>query len=115
MKESRIGESLWSIWEGQGYNPAFPDSVIYHTETHIDVQHEVVKRALASLIQREGIVYSLSQGFQAIDSGVISQGWMGSLSDELYQEICDENGITIDGVELEEVTAVTFVEVPDFV
>lgn len=115
MKDSRIGESLWSIWEGEGYSEAFPDSIVYVTGTHLDLEHEIVRKALASSIQRDGIVYSLSQAFQAIDAGVVSHGWVGTFSDELYQSICDESGLTLDEVQLDNVTPVTFVEVRDLV
>lgn len=116
MKDSRIGQSLWSIWEGLGYPAELPDSIIYYTEDHVDLEHEVVKKALASSIQRDGLVYSLAQGFQAIDSGMISQSWVGLLEeDELYQEVCDEEGFSDSGIQLKHVTPVTFVEVPDLV
>jgi hypothetical protein len=115
MKDSRSGQALWSEWEGSGYTANIYNSIIYYTEEHVDVEHEVVKRALASCIQREGVVFSLSQGFQAIDSAVVTQGWVGSVDGEIYLELCDESGYTWDGVKLEDITAVTIVEVPDLV
>lgn len=115
MKDSRIGESLWSIWEGFGYEDQISNSIIYYTEDHVDLDHEVVRKALASSIQRDGVVYSLSQGFQAIDAGAISHLWVGTYGEELYQEICDESGLTFSGVVLDSVIPVTFVEVPDLV
>lgn len=115
MKDSRIGQSLWSIWEGNGYTANIYNSIIYYTEEHVDIEHEVVKRALASCIQRDGVVFSLSQGFQAIDRAVVTQGWVGSIDGEIYLELCDESGYTWDEVKLKDVTAVTIVEVPDLV
>jgi hypothetical protein len=115
MKDSRIGQSLWSTWEGNGYTANIYNSIIYYTEDHVDVEHEVVKRALASCIQRDGIVFSLSQGFQAIDSAVVTQSWVGSLDGEIYLELCDESGHTWDEVKLQDIKAVTIVEVPDLV
>lgn len=115
MKDSRIGESLWSIWEGYGYSEALANSIVYVTETHLDLDHEVVRKALASSIQRDGIVYSLSQAFQAIDAGAVCHGWIGLYSDEMYETVCDESGLTEEGVQLEAVIPVTFVEVPDLV
>ena len=115
MKDSRIGESLWYSWEGSGYVPGLDDSIIYCTETHVDVEHEIVRKALASCIQRDGVVFSLSQGFQAIDSGIVFHGWAGSFQGEIYQEICDDTGKTLDGLQLSNVTPITIVEVPDLV
>lgn len=112
MKDSRIGESLWSIWDGDGYTPAYLDSVIYYTETHVDLEEEVVRKALASSIQRDGISYSLSQSFKAIEQSVISHGWVGCLDGESHQEICDPSGETMSGAFLDDVVEVTFVEVP---
>ena len=115
MKDSRIGQILWSAWEGSGYTANIHNSITYYTEDHVDVDHDVVRRALASCIQRDGVVFSLSQGFQAIDGAVITQSWMGSLDGEIYLELCDEFGLTWDEVKLQDVTAITIVEIPDLV
>lgn len=112
MKDSRIGESLWSIWDGEGYTPAYLDSVIYYTETHVDLEHEVIRKALASSIQRDGISYSLSDSFKAISESIVSHGWVGVSDGELHQEICSPLGETMSGASLEDVVEVTFVEVP---
>lgn len=107
MKDSRIGESLWYLWDGVGYDEQLINSIVYYTEEHVDVDHEVVRKALASAIQREGIVYSLSQGFQAIDAGVVSYRWVKQLKEDLYLETYNE--------EVPDSVPVTFVEVPDLV
>lgn len=115
MKDSRIGQILWSSWEGSGYTANIYNSIIYYTEDHVDVEHEVVRRALASCIQRDGVVFSLSQGFQAIDGAVVTQAWVGSLDGNPHLELCDESGLTWDEVKLQDIVAVTIVEVPDLV
>jgi hypothetical protein len=115
MKDSRIGECLWSMWEGEGYNPGFSSSIVYYTEGHVDLDHEVVKKALASSIQRDGIVYSLFEAFTSIDSGINSQGWVGSFSGEIYQEVCDQDGNTESGSSVDNLIPVTFVEVSSYV
>jgi hypothetical protein len=112
MKDSRIGESLWSIWDGEGYDPAYLDSAVYYTETHVDLEEDVVRKALASSIQRDGISYSLSESFSSISRAIVSHGWVGTGEGELYQEICDPFGETISGAFVEDVIEVTFVEVP---
>lgn len=113
MKDSRIGESLWSLWDGSGYNNGLQDSIVYYTSEHVDIEEEVVRKALASSIQRDGITYSLSQSFTLISGSIASQGYVGSLLDGRYEEVCDQDGYTVDGVSLEKITPTTFVEVPD--
>lgn len=115
MKDSRIGESLWSIWEGSGYEQQLSDSIVYYTEDHVDIDNEIVRKALASAIQRDGVVYSLSEAFQAIDAGIATNFWAGVSGEELYHEACPSNGISASGVALNNVVPVTFVEVPDLV
>jgi hypothetical protein len=115
MKDSRAGESLWSLWEGEGYVSELGSPIVYYTEGHVDVDHEVVGKALASVIQRDGIVYSLFEAYTLIDSGVSSQGWAGSFTGEMYQEVCDEDGLTSYGSLVNSLVPVTFVEVPNFV
>lgn len=111
MKDSRIGECLWLMWEGEGYSSGLTNSIVYYTEAHVDLEHDVVKKALASSIQRDGLVYSLFEGFVSIDSGITSQGWVGSFPGEMYPEICDENGLTESGSIADSILPVTFVEV----
>jgi len=115
MKDSRIGECLWSIWEGMGYESRLSDSIIYYTEDHVDLEQEVVRKALASSIQRDGIVYSLAQAYGAIDAGVVSREWVGVANGEMYEETCFEDGSTLSGITMNDVVPVTFVEVPELV
>jgi hypothetical protein len=115
MKDSRAGESLWSLWEGEGYASELGSPIVYYTEGHVDVDHEVVGKALASAIQRDGVVYSLFEAYTLIDSGVSSQAWAGSFTGEMYQEVCDEDGLTLYGSQVDNLVPVTFVEVPNFV
>ena len=112
MKDSRKGESLWFIWEGEGFNHALgDDSTVFYTEDHIDVEIELVKRALASGIQRYGLVDSLSQGFRAIDTGVVTTGYCGYVDGDNELTICDEYGVTEYHDTVETATPTTFVEV----
>lgn len=113
MKDSRIGESLWFLWEGDGYTPGLLESVVYYTYDHVDLEHEIVRKALASSIQRDGISYSLFHGFQMIDRSIVSEGWVGTAADSEYEYICSEDGESYDGDQLYNVKAVTFVEVPE--
>ena len=63
MRDSRAGQSLWSIWEGEGYEPKTQAAYVFYTDAHVDIENEIVRRALASAIQREGLVFSLGNGY----------------------------------------------------
>jgi hypothetical protein len=112
MKDSRKGESLWSEWEGYGYHYNFGDlSLVYYTEGHVDLDIEVVRKALASAIQRDGVVSSLAQAFQLINNGRISQGYAGPIDGDIYLTVCEDDGSTLDGDQVDKVIEITYVEV----
>jgi hypothetical protein len=114
MKDSRKGESLWFEWDGYSYPNKFEDSsIVYFTYDHVDLEHEVVRRALASSIQRDGIVSSLGEAFKLIDSGNISQGYAGEVNGNYHLTFCQHDGSTNSGDEVAEILYVTFVEVRD--
>ena len=114
MKDSRIGESLWFVWDTP--NSTFGDYPIFYTHGHVDIDNEVVRRALASSIQREGLVGSLGEGFFMIDHGDSWQGYSGSLGQENIEELrdCDESGEIPTGEILTDVTPTTWVRIFDF-
>lgn len=112
MKDSRIGESLWFLWD---LEESRDGSLLFYTEGHVDLDHEVVRRALASTLQREGIAMSLGQGFQMIDYGEVSTGYSGtSPTGEESGWPCNEQGETEDGYILLNVLPATWVKVYDF-
>ncbi len=112
MKDSRIGESLWFLWDVEETDDG---SLMFYTEGHVDIEHEIVRKALASAIQREGISYSLGQSFRMIDEASTLLGYSGPApieNDPVYP--CDELGYTEDGSQLESVVPTTWVKVYDF-
>jgi hypothetical protein len=110
-KDSRPGECLWQEWTGDGFTAAKPDAVVFYTSEHVDVENEIVRRALASALQRDGSVISLGQGFASIDNGTVSQGYAGEVSGSRDLSVCDENGETSYGDIVDNLTQVTWVEV----
>ena len=50
-----MGELLWKEWTGEGYEPLHEYSVTFFTEDHIDLENELIRRALASALQRDGV------------------------------------------------------------
>jgi hypothetical protein len=111
MKDSRIGESLWFSWEGDGYRPEKMEAAIYYTEGHVDLDNEIVKKALASSLQRDGLVHSLNLGFSVVEAADFSHLYIGILDNEMHPAICEESGETEYGDLLDSVVEATLVEV----
>jgi len=55
-------------WEGEGFDYDDATETIYFTFGHVDLENDIVRRALASVFQRDGLADSLSDGFHLIDS-----------------------------------------------
>jgi len=114
MKDTRIGESLWSIWDGEDLPTSLSEpEVIYYTHDHVDIDNEVVKRALASSIQRDGISSSLGQSFRMIEQAVVTLGASTTFPGEYTPTFCYEDGETPAGeVAEDQIFPTTYVEVP---
>ena len=110
MRDSRAGESLWIEWSGEGYEPKTPAKYIFYTDAHVDVENEIVRRALASAIQREGLVFSLGNGYGSIDGAKVIQGYSGYLPLDRELTMCDENGDTPHGDKVQSAINTTWVE-----
>jgi hypothetical protein len=109
-KDLRIGQELWLEWENS-WSPELSDSILYYTIDHVDVENDLVKRALASVLQRDGIFDALGDAFKAIDNGVSNIVWAGTIEDNLELEMCNSLGETEYGDILENVQEITCVEV----
>jgi hypothetical protein len=111
LKDTRVGESLWQQWHGYGYYPTSDESeIVYFTEEHVDMDNEIVRRALASNLQRDGIADSLSNGFSMIENATIQTGWAGFLEEETEFTYCDEQGETEYGDIVEKTISITWIE-----
>jgi ABC-type transport system substrate-binding protein len=111
VKDSRKGEALWKEWTGQGFDQTLSTSVVFFTDDHVDMENEVVRRALASALQRDGISISLGHGYKAVESAVISNGYAGEVDGDIDLFVCDEQGETPQGDIVDDVVPVTWVEV----
>lgn len=109
-KDTRVGQELWLEWHGC-WSQEGEDEILYYTIDHVDIENELVKRALASVLQRDGIYDSLGDAFKAIDKGQVSLEWVGNLLDNFELEICDSMGETEYGDVLENIQEATFVKV----
>lgn len=101
---------MWSEWTGYAYSPATAARLIFFTEGHIDLDNEVVRRALASSLQRDGSAVSLGDGFRLLEEAEVVQGYAGEVDGEIDFSACDENGETTDGDYVDDVIEVTWVE-----
>lgn len=109
MKDSRIGESLWLEWTGDDYSSS--DAIVFYTEDHVDLENETVKRALASALQRDGIVSSLAEGFRLVENAPICQGFAGFVDGDFELTMCNEFGETKNGDEVDEIMNLTWVDI----
>lgn len=111
MAKSRIGESLWEDWDGSGYYSVLPVCTVFVTYGHVDIENEVVRRALASHMQRGGYVDSLGQAYAALDRSVFVQGYVGRVDGEMEPTVCEDDGETFYGDIVDETLPTTWVEV----
>ena len=109
-KDSRIGETLWSEWSGD-HQSSGSSSIFFFTESHITLDHDVVARALASALQRDGIVDTLGWGYKAVESGSVSHVYAGKLDDDDELTLCSEDGETFYGDFVNEILPITMVEI----
>ena len=111
MKSDRPGDFLWEEWEGSGYDPRVDCSVIYYTFEHIDLENDLVRRALASALQRDGVAISLGDGFNLIDKCSANYGWTGIIKDEEDYVVCNELGETEYGDLVDSIFPATWIEI----
>ena len=111
MKNDRVGDWLWEEWEGSGYEPSASGSgTVYCTYDWVDINNDLVKRALASCLQRDGVVDSLSEGFKIAESALIVKCFAGFVYEEKTMTICNEEGETEFGDLVDSFSLVTLVE-----
>ena len=111
MKDARPGDFLWEEWEGSGYDSQVDYSVIYYTFDHIDLENDLVRRALASALQRDGVAISLGDGFNLIEKCFPNYGWTGIIKDEEDYVVCNQDGETEYGEVVESVLPATWIEI----
>ena len=94
MKDSRIGESLWLEWTGDGLDYGHGDVPSFYTEGHIDIDNDIVRRALASALQREGVVDSLGDGYRALDKCSAMHGHAAYVDGDIDLSIIGPDEVT---------------------
>jgi len=110
LKDSRAGEGLWFEWSGEGFAPFKDSSILFFTFDHVDVEIEVVMRALASSLQRDGISDSLGGGYRLAEAGLVTHGYCGFIDGEIFLTVCNEFGETDSGDTVDQILETTWVE-----
>lgn len=110
MDLDRRGETLWSEWDGEGFQSTHLDSVVFFTEGHVSLSVDVVFRALASAVQRDGIADTFSRAATVIQPFSAVHGFSGEV-DGLEVHVCSPDGETYYGDIVDEIVPTTWVEV----
>lgn len=84
---------------------------MFYTHDHVDLDIDVVKRALASSLQRDGVVVSLGEGYRAVESGDITYGYSGYVDGDYHLTKSDESGETYYGNQVDVPLETTWVEI----
>lgn len=108
MRDLRTGECLWSEWTGDGFMSE-SSSPVFYTQGHVDIENEIVSRALASALQRDGSAITLGDGFRLVERAKVTHGHAGVVDGDIDFAVCDELGETREGDEVDEVLEVTWV------
>ena len=111
MKDSRVGEALWSEWHGYSYDQKDQSTFVFFTIDHVDISDEIVKRALASSVQRNGITDSLGQAFKVVEATEPKHGYAGAVGGDTELTVCDIDGETFYGEFVDEIFSITWVEI----
>ena len=75
------------------------------------MENDLVRRALASALQRDGVAVSLGDGFNMIDKSTPVHGWSGIINGELEFTVCDDLGETEYGDIVGAALATTWIEI----
>jgi hypothetical protein len=110
VKHDRPGDWLWEEWDGFGYSPSRESAVVYATYGVMDPTDELVRRALASALQRDGVADSLGNGFRQLETAVVVQGFSGHIDDGFVRAACNADGLTELGDEVDDKVVTTWVE-----
>lgn len=98
-------------WEGNNLPQENPESVVYYTHTWVDLDIEVVRRALASALQRSGSVEGLGDAFRSLETARITQGVAVHIGGDYEWSFSDLETVFEDASDVSDETAMTWVEI----
>lgn len=108
MKNDRLGDWLWEEWDGEGIESY--SELIYSTSEWVNLDNEIVRRALASCLQRDGVADSLSDGFRMIENSNTITTYVGIHEGEKTPTVCNEFGESKLGEVFSSISKITLVE-----
>jgi len=111
LKDSRVGESLWEEWSGNSHSFSSPLDLSFYTVDHVLADNELVRRALASCLQRDGVAESLGEAFKYLESSQWLHLYAGYIDSDNELTTCDENGFTEYGDLVDDILEITLVEI----
>lgn len=111
MQYNRSGENLWLEWSGYDLPTESEESIIYYTLEWVDVDDETVRRALASALQRSGAVEGLGHAFRSLETAHVTQAYGAHLGGEREWSFYDQEWTPRPDPEVEDFTAITWVEI----
>jgi hypothetical protein len=111
LKDSRVGESLWEEWSGDGHSFSSPLELSFYTIDHVFAENELVRRALASCLQRDGVADSLGEAFKYLEFSQWVHLHAGYVDSDNELTICDEDGFTEYGDLVDDILQITLVEI----
>lgn len=109
MKDLRHGDQLWLEWDGNELS--LLGSIAYYTIEHVDMNEEVVRRALASALQRDGVADSLADAFKLLEHAQVECVWAGPVEDDRVLTICNDDGETYYGEDVDMLLSITVVHI----
>ena len=74
------------------------------------MENEIVFRALACALQRDGVASSLGDGFKIANLSTTTIGWSGVVGGERYRMVCYQDGITESGDLVEDLQKTTWID-----
>ncbi len=84
--------------------------MVFYTVDHVTLDEDVVLRALASCLQRDGIADSLLDGFNMLSKASVTYAYAGTTDSDSELSICDLDGYTEYGDLVAEIKKITLVD-----
>jgi len=81
----------WEEWDGDGYTAE--REIVYFSLGQINPSKPAIARDLVRLLQQDGIIDSLGEGFQMLHSAKIVYGMVTTVGEDRYLSKYDKEGI----------------------
>lgn len=113
MRYSRIGDNLWSEWDGSDYPVQTGDHpFVYYTRGWASLDHHTTLRSLATTMQRDGVVDNIGVAYRLLEDAHSEQGWAVHYGGEYELMYCEDDPEDYEGDDFDEPVEITWVEIP---